>query len=120
MRLCTSCLSQRPILDRVKFLPADEAYPHWPEPRCGPICRRRPRNPRGESLTDKPDDAWVEVRRFAAQADAEQHALVLAAVGIGCRLVARDSAIALYVALPDAARARGARVLCPREPLEPV
>jgi rhomboid protease GluP len=57
-------------------------------------------------LTDNPDDAWVEVRRFAARADAEQHALVLAAVGIGCRLVARDSVIALSVALPDAARAR--------------
>lgn len=57
-------------------------------------------------MTDNADDAWVEVRRFAARADAEQHALVLAAVGIGCRLVPLDSAIALSVAPPDAARAR--------------
>jgi rhomboid protease GluP len=64
------------------------------------------RDPRGESLPDHPDDAWVEVRRFRAWAHAEQHALVLAAVGINCRLMPRDGAIALSVAPPDAARAR--------------
>jgi rhomboid protease GluP len=57
-------------------------------------------------LTDDPDDVWVEVRRFTGRTDAEQHALVLAAVGIDCRLVAHDGAIALSVARPDAARAR--------------
>jgi membrane associated rhomboid family serine protease len=74
--------------------------------------------PQGGSLTDNPDDAWVEVRRFAAQADAEQHALVLAAVGIRCRLVARHSAIALSVALPDAARAREELASYARENLQ--
>jgi rhomboid protease GluP len=57
-------------------------------------------------LPDNSDDAWVEIRRFKAWAHAEQHALVLAAVGIDCRLVPRDGAIALSVAPTDAARAR--------------
>ena len=57
-------------------------------------------------MTEDPDDAWVEVRRFTGRADAEQHALVLAAVGIDCRLVGRDGAIALSVAPTHAARAR--------------
>ena len=52
------------------------------------------------------EDSWVEVRRFTAWADADQHALVLAAVGIDCRLVPRDGAIGLTVAPPDADRAR--------------
>ena len=49
---------------------------------------------------------WIELRRFTAQADAEQHALVLAAVGIGCRLIAHNGAIALSVAPSDTDRAR--------------
>jgi rhomboid protease GluP len=57
-------------------------------------------------LTNNPDDAWVEIDRFTARADAEQYALVLAAAGINCRLVALDGAVALSVAPPDAARAR--------------
>ena len=57
-------------------------------------------------MTDNPHDGWVEVRRFTARADAEQHALVLAAVGIGCQLVPREGAVGLAVAHPDAARAR--------------
>jgi membrane associated rhomboid family serine protease len=57
-------------------------------------------------LTDAFENTWVEVRRFRARADAEQHALVLAAVGIDCRLVPRDGAIGLSVAPPDAVRAR--------------
>lgn len=60
----------------------------------------------GDRLTDSPDDAWVEVRRFAAGADAEQHALVLTAVGIRCRLAPQDGAVVLAVARPDAVRAR--------------
>jgi rhomboid protease GluP len=56
-------------------------------------------------LADNPDDACVEICR-TTRADAEQYALVLAAVGINCRLVAIDGAVALSVAPPDAARAR--------------
>ena len=58
-------------------------------------------------MADNPDDgAWVEICRPAARGDAEQYALVLAAVGINCRLVALDDAVALSVAPPDADRAR--------------
>lgn len=57
-------------------------------------------------MTDNPNDAWVEIDRFTARADAEPYALVLAAVGINCRLVAVDGTVALSVASPDAARAR--------------
>jgi hypothetical protein len=49
------------------------------------------------SLEDKPD-AWVEICRSFAPADAEQYALVLAAAGIDCRLVALDGAVTLSVA----------------------
>jgi membrane associated rhomboid family serine protease len=62
--------------------------------------------PREESLADKPDDAWVEICRSAARADAEQYVLVLAAAGINCRLVALDNVVTLSVAPPDADRAR--------------
>jgi rhomboid protease GluP len=61
---------------------------------------------RQEPLADDLDDAWVEICRATTPADAEQYALVLAAVGINCRLVALDGAVALSVAPPDAARAR--------------
>jgi rhomboid protease GluP len=57
-------------------------------------------------LADNPDDAWVEICRSTVRADAEQYALLLAAVGINCRLVALDGAVTLSVAPPDAARAR--------------
>jgi rhomboid protease GluP len=57
-------------------------------------------------LADTPDDTWVEICRSVARADAEQYALVLAAAGIDCRLVALDGAVTLSVAPPDAARAR--------------
>jgi rhomboid protease GluP len=66
-------------------------------------------------LTDNPDEVWVEVHRFTARADAEQHALVLAAVGIGCRLVPRNGDVGLSVAHPDAARARQELALYARE-----
>jgi membrane associated rhomboid family serine protease len=61
---------------------------------------------REDRLTEQADDVPVEVRRFTSRADAEQHALVLAAVGIACQLVARAGAIGLCVADADAARAR--------------
>ena len=48
----------------------------------------------------------MEVRRSQVWAEAEQYALVLAAVDIGCRLVARGDAILLFVAPADADRAR--------------
>jgi rhomboid protease GluP len=57
-------------------------------------------------LTGSPEPVWVEVRRFTARAEAEQGALVLAAVGINCRLVTQDGAVALSVAPPDVVRAR--------------
>jgi rhomboid protease GluP len=57
-------------------------------------------------LTDDLENAWVEVRRSPTWADAEQHALVLAAFDIGCRLVAHGDAIVLSVAPADADRAR--------------
>ena len=61
---------------------------------------------REDRLTEQADDAPVEVRRFTLRADAEQHALVLAAVGIACQLVPRAGDIGLYVAGSDAARAQ--------------
>jgi membrane associated rhomboid family serine protease len=49
----------------------------------------------------------IEVGRFGTVAEADRHALVLAAVGIGCRLVADGGAVKLLVAGVEAAeRAR--------------
>ena len=48
----------------------------------------------------------VEVGRFETLADAKQRALVLAAVGIDCSLVASDRAVALYVSSAEAEDAR--------------
>ena len=48
----------------------------------------------------------VEVSRFGALADAEQRSLVLAAVGIQSHLIADAGGVSLYVALPEALRAR--------------
>jgi rhomboid protease GluP len=84
----------------------DLTYVHWRESRCGPICQRGLRSAREVRLTDNPDDAWVVICRSRARVDAEQYALVLAAVGINCRLVKLDGGVALSVAPPDAARAR--------------
>ena len=66
-------------------------------------------------MTDSLESAWVEVGRFATRAGAEQHALVLAAVGIDCQLAAHHDAVALLVAGPDAARARRELALYRRE-----
>jgi rhomboid protease GluP len=59
-----------------------------------------------DRLTDDLEDAWVEVLRRKDWGDAEQQALVLTAVGIGCRLVAQGDAIRIFVPLAQAARAR--------------
>jgi rhomboid protease GluP len=40
---------------------------------------------------------WVEVQRLGRRPEAEQHALVLAAAGIACRVVAYDGALVLLV-----------------------
>ena len=58
-------------------------------------------------MTDDRETAWVEVDRFRARAEAEQHALVLVSRGIDCRLVPQtDGGVALTVTPPDAGRAR--------------
>jgi rhomboid protease GluP len=49
---------------------------------------------------------WIEIRRYSSQAEAEQHALVLVAVGIECRLDTDGGRIGLLV---DASRAAEAR-----------
>jgi len=65
------------------------------------MVAKRPEEP----LADKPD-AWVEIHRSVARAEAEQYALVLAAAGIECRVVSLAGAVALSVASPEADRAR--------------
>jgi membrane associated rhomboid family serine protease len=58
-------------------------------------------------VTDDRDTAWVEVGRFRARAEAEQHALVLVSRGIDCRLAPQiDGGLALTVTPADAWRAR--------------
>ena len=52
------------------------------------------------------DDVWVEVGRFRLIAEAEQHALVLVALGMASRLVSSATGTSLFVASPDAAKAR--------------
>jgi membrane associated rhomboid family serine protease len=48
----------------------------------------------------------VEVGRFETLAEAQQRALVLAAVGIDCRLVTSDRSVGLYVSSAEAEEAR--------------
>lgn len=58
-------------------------------------------------MTDDRDTAWVEVGRFRARAEAEQHALVLVSTGIECRLAPQiDGGLALMVRPADVWRAR--------------
>lgn len=66
-------------------------------------------------MADDPTTDLVEVSRPRSRADAEQQALVLAAVGIGSRLVMADGAATLYVAALEAARARHELSLYARE-----
>lgn len=51
-------------------------------------------------------DGWVQIRHFSNRAEAEQHALVLIAMQINCRISRGDWGIGLSVALGDEARAR--------------
>lgn len=48
----------------------------------------------------------IEVRACPSRADAEEHALVLAAVGIDCRLLPRDDGVSLCVLAADVDRAK--------------
>lgn len=57
-------------------------------------------------MTDSAETSWVEIRRFRSQAEAEQHALVLVAVGIECRLVTVGDLVGLQVTASQAADAR--------------
>lgn len=57
-------------------------------------------------MTVEFEDSWVEIRRFDERGEAEQHALVLLAMGIDCLLVARAHGTALLVAASDVADAR--------------
>jgi membrane associated rhomboid family serine protease len=52
------------------------------------------------------DDAWTEVDRFRTTEEAEQHALVLAALGIRSRIVFDEASVSLRVMASDASRAR--------------
>ncbi len=56
-------------------------------------------------LTSALESPWIELRRFAALSAAEEHALVLTAMGIACQLVRRDDGIGLEVVPTEAARA---------------
>ncbi len=54
---------------------------------------------------DGPDPEWVTIGRYRSRAEAEQHALVLAARGVVSRLQREQSTVALAVAPPDVLRA---------------
>jgi membrane associated rhomboid family serine protease len=56
-------------------------------------------------MSDAREDAWVEIRRFQNLGDANQHALVLVAAGIGCQLVRQPGEVRLLVGAGDAATA---------------
>ena len=57
-------------------------------------------------MSDEVEEIWVEVGRFRARGEAEQHALVLVASGVVSRLVPGAAEIVLLVAARDAMRAR--------------
>jgi membrane associated rhomboid family serine protease len=56
-------------------------------------------------VSDAREDTWVEIRRFNSLSDANQHALVLVAAGIGCQLIRRVDEVALLVGAANAAYA---------------
>ena len=68
-----------------------------------------------DTSNDEIEDLWVEVGRFPALGEAEQHALVLVASGVASRLVPNSAGIALFVAAQDAVRARSELTLYARE-----
>lgn len=49
---------------------------------------------------------FVEIRRCRTVAEAEEQVLVLAAIGITCRIVRGEAAVGLYAPVTDAERAR--------------
>ena len=57
-------------------------------------------------MSEEVENAWVEVGRFPAIGEAEQHALVLVASGMPSRLVSHAAGTSLLVASPDAEKAR--------------
>ena len=57
-------------------------------------------------LTGQGKDILIEVHLSATRSDAEEHALVLLAMGIGCAVVEDDSVFALLVSAPNAMSAR--------------
>jgi membrane associated rhomboid family serine protease len=56
-------------------------------------------------MSDAREEAWVEIRRFKALGDANQHALVLVAAGIGCQLLRGREEFTLLVDAGNAAYA---------------
>jgi rhomboid protease GluP len=56
-------------------------------------------------MSDAREDAWVEIRRFKSLSEANQHALVLVAAGIGCQLIRRSDDVGLSVGAANAAYA---------------
>jgi membrane associated rhomboid family serine protease len=56
-------------------------------------------------MSDSREEAWVEIRRFQSLGEANQHALVLVAAGIGCQLTRRPGEVALLVGAENAAYA---------------
>lgn len=56
-------------------------------------------------LAEAFDTAWIELRRFDRDAAAQEHALVLVAMNIACRVVRRDGGIGLDVAPSEVLRA---------------
>lgn len=57
-------------------------------------------------LAEEESDRWVQIRHFPDRRKAEQHALVLIAMQISCRLDRREWGIGLSVSSGDEARAR--------------
>ncbi len=51
-------------------------------------------------------ETWVEVQRFQTRGETEQHALVLVAAGIDCRIARRQGGVGLLVAASNEAPAR--------------
>ena len=49
-------------------------------------------------LDEDIDQMWVEVGHFAALGEAEQHALVLVAVGVVSRIARTSTGVGLFVA----------------------
>jgi membrane associated rhomboid family serine protease len=70
-------------------------------------------------LTGQGKDILIEVHLSATRSDAEEHALVLLAMGIGCTVVEDDSVFALLVSAPNAMSAREQLALYAEENREP-